>query len=476
VSKPSRRSLPWFKELQGTLDELSKVLQKQLFYMKHVWIVLKQMVVMPKEQRLLNGVTKLPPVLSAGQIQELHLVEVVEDSMGAAEAFLDRFGHQLKWCEGALYLRTGNLWEDVTGDQSRLFDMVSCVSYAKVHVGKGGEEALNVFNREPCGVESILKFIQAQARRKCDAPGFKELVESSTEGRLCFRDGVLDIHSKEFTKWGVELRHRVHPMLMINTDYNPDVPDDDVEFLYNTVFLKPFLPPRAQAGEDAHAEAVEQATYLLSLFARALAGHGDKRFNSLVGKPNSGKGVINAMVTQSFGCYVRTQSINVFQKKSTISGDVRDLQWLAGCQGKRLIFVNEGSKEEGDTDAGVATKVIDGELLKNLSGGGDEFQYRRNYAKSEEKIAPKFLINFMTNNVLVRLDSRLSTPTLCYAPLGLVKYNYRTWQNLKCNEAWESRGAVFEFKCSFANHLDSADATAREAIADIKKDICGEQR
>jgi hypothetical protein len=114
---------------------------------------------MPKEQSLLNGVTNMPPVLSAGQIQELHLVEVVEDSMEAAEAFLDRFGHQLKWCEGTLYLRTGNLWEDVTSDQSRLFDMVSCVSYAKSHGEKDGEEILKVFSREPCGVESILKFI-----------------------------------------------------------------------------------------------------------------------------------------------------------------------------------------------------------------------------------------------------------------------------------------------------------------------------
>jgi hypothetical protein len=81
--------------------------------------------------------------------------------------------------------------------------------------------------------------------------------------------------------------------------------------------------------------------------------------------------------------------------------------------------VNEGSKEEGDTDAGVATKVIDGELLKNLSGGGDEFQYRRNYAKSEEKIAPKFLINFMTNNVLVRLDSSSPPPRYFMPPSAL---------------------------------------------------------
>ena len=211
-----------------------------------------------------------------------------------------------------------------------------------------------------------------------------ELFHSTTKGRLCFLDGVLDFQKRRFYLWSeVDFPYFSTVQIKLNFhDYfhNPNM--DAINEIKEMVFIPLFNSK------------VETA---LQFFSRAFAGCcEDKNFATYVGNRDCGKGILY-LLFEAFESYLKSLSLdNVLCSRVGKQEAKRsvDFFWLLEFEFCRLAF----SQETPTPDSNLK---VNPSLFKKLVSGGDTQTARRNYDRQDTTFKVDFTPFLAGNNSLV---------------------------------------------------------------------------
>ena len=189
-----------------------------------------------------------------------------------------------------------------------------------------------------------------------------EKFHTTTKGRICWLDGIMDFKAQRFYKWDeVDFDYYTCSQIPRNyADYydNPDM--DVVETIKRKIFKNLF------DGD------MEKGLQFLS---RAIAGHcEDKNWATYLGNRNCGKGVLYDVLKYAFGDYVATFELAniLYQRHTNTDEQSRKSYWMLDLQFRRLAISQE-------TPAPEMKLIASGKALKKMAGGNDTHVARRNY-------------------------------------------------------------------------------------------------
>jgi len=206
---------------------------------------------------------------------------------------------------------------------------------------------------------------------------FADRIETSVD-KLLFADGIYDFKTHTFTE-GFD------PEIIffggVPRPFPKQKDEKAIAFVLEKFFRDPFRNPTVG---DA----------LLHWVARAIAGHYEaKKVIVPYGHENTSKGTLIKHLTTTFG----ETLIGSFQGDSLLlrTGDVeatKSLSWVKKFCDTRLSCSSEITVDPGKK------KPINGNLLKQLAGGGDQVTLRTNH-KDEEKVVNKSISFIFVNDL-----------------------------------------------------------------------------
>jgi hypothetical protein len=203
--------------------------------------------------------------------------------------------------------------------------------------------------------KSIAEVVMNLAKENPE-PEFYDKFHSTTRGKLCFKNGVLDFTRRRFTRWeDIKPEDEVFSTTFINRNYNPIKEKAVMEEVVERIF-KPLF-------SDDYETAI-------TMLSRMIAGHvEDKIWALYIGNRNCGKGVLEAYFRSTFGDYITAISSDLFISKGNREGitDVKDMGWLMDCEMRRIAFMSESLEKV----------VSDGNKYKAFMSGGDWKKGRR---------------------------------------------------------------------------------------------------
>lgn len=217
----------------------------------------------------------------------------------------------------------------------------------------------------------------------------------TSKHKLLFKDGIYDSKLRTFTE-GYDPKIVFHGRIDRNCPKwlytKPDDSEECEAFLKvcedtnKILFIDPFTTKQIEGKVN---------TFYQVGLARALMGEVEsKRFYTGVGDTNSGKGVMTMGLTNGFGTFVGTFTVNNLSPSiNNTDDDEKKLGWTVPIRNMRLTISNE---------ANVALR-IDGALLsKVVSGGTDPIKARKLHENA---------IEFIPKNTLLILANDLPTIT-----------------------------------------------------------------
>ena len=210
---------------------------------------------------------------------------------------------------------------------------------------------------------------------------FEQKFYDSTEGKLCFKNGVLFIETKQFFKWTDKETEEIYTNCMIGYDYVKI--DSEVEELYKRV-LDPIFDDNIHLRNE-----------FLRVTARALAcDYKDKYWTLATGERNSGKGLITHIFQTVFGPYVSTfEPGNLVLNFHTQDDVEKSNGWKIPFAEKRLLFANEIKMAKNSK--------LDGTVIKSIASGGDTFTARYLHQNSMLYKCRAHMIMFNNDNPLI---------------------------------------------------------------------------
>jgi hypothetical protein len=225
---------------------------------------------------------------------------------------------------------------------------------------------------------------------------------SSTKGKICFNDGVLDFINKKFITWEdvnkiTEEKDKIYTTVKINKNFknyfenpNQKTMDDITTKVFNTAFG-------------------DKTNLIFHFLSRAIAGHfEDKRYATYLGNRNCGKGVLYDLLKCAFEDYVKTFELgNLLYNRQTIGQENIDcskkLYWLIDLEFTRLAI----NQEIPDSISGLK---VNGKMWKKITGGGDTIVARRNYDRKDTHFTSDATF-YVAGNHSLNFDSNDCTET-----------------------------------------------------------------
>ena len=287
--------------------------------------------------------------------------KIVFNDNHAGKSAYKRFRSSFKFCKGQLFVKTGNIW-------SMNVDIVE--SKMRINLSDLGLKAVdrkgNLSNY--CG-----NYTRCEAVRKCTMDiiysrpddAFYNLLHSTTKGKMCFKNGVYDFHSKRFDLWTSDWikEHPVYSCIQVDRDYNANVDAKTKEEVRKTII------------DDVFGD---QANNYLHFLGRAMAGEiQDKVWGLFLGNRDCGKGVNVGMARNALGDYVGEFESDRLMCEQFAEIDSKKNGWLIPYQFKRIMFSNELQRD----DKGKRFK-LNSKLIKSINSGGDEMEARALYSNT----------------------------------------------------------------------------------------------
>lgn len=319
-----------------------------------------------------------------------------ENEDAASDLIIEDLRDRLKYSNSRIFIRKDRIWiSDFSAIENYLLVFIASSNIKKMN--QKGEWTSFAQNHNPA--RCILRLVLSKIRERTeDDAKFYDSLHSTTKARLCFRDGVLDMPSRQFHLWD-ELPFEINSTTMIPYDYADYYKTPDRE-LAKHILEKVFSP------------LFEENTPLaLQFLARAIAGHAeDKNWMSFVGKRDCGKGVIYDGLATAFGKYVQA-----FELGNILTGDkdvqeseiARKLYFLLDYEFVRVAIAQETPSRE-------STKKLNGQLFKKIQSGGDMLIARRNYDTRDTYFRTMMSLVSMGNNDLKLTDSDIMEHCLAF--------------------------------------------------------------
>jgi hypothetical protein len=307
---------------------------------------------------------------------ELVPSDVIVDDLYAAKEFVKIMGDRMVFTDDALYVfdETTGLWSNKDQCIRYYIDKYgSKLKFRQVDLDTGKEKVSNYSGREN-SLRNMLRFVPTF----CICDDFFNKNIDTSRGKWLFSNGIYDLDTNEFSSG-------FNPAIVFKDRINRPFPtkrnDDLVKLVKKILFEDPFMSHEMDASD-----------YLRIAIVRAL--HGDyraKQFYFCVGKSNAGKGVLADALKASFGGYVGSFNAKSLAYNDNSTADsAKQLSWVFGIKDKRMAISSEISM----------SKAFDGNLLKSLASGGDEFDARKNH-QDEVKVVNRSTMFCFNNDIPV---------------------------------------------------------------------------
>jgi hypothetical protein len=289
--------------------------------------------------------------------------KIANTDLEAANILFGELKDVLKSYNRRVFYYTDNIW---VCDESVEDVLLGYVMNSNIKSKGAREGTFLPFVEEYSQAKNVLKTLMIKIKNENNDPDLYHKFHSTTKGKLCFNDGVLDLKNHCFTKWADVPRFTIYSTQKINLDIG--------HILFNPP-LAAVAELKSKLFEPKYGNNENIFYWFLS---RAIAGHNeDKRWATYLGNRNCGKGVEYDLLKAAFGPYVSTFELgNLLYCRKTAGMENLDStkknSWLLDLEFVRLAV----SQEIPDAKSGL---IMNGKLLKKISGGGDEIIARRNY-------------------------------------------------------------------------------------------------
>jgi hypothetical protein len=354
---------------------------------------------------------------------------VIVDDVYAAKAFVKLMEGKIVYTDNALYVfdDTTGLWTCEKHDVRRCIHKFDDELKFR-QLDEAGKE--KVFNYS--GKESHMNNMLQNVPTFCVCDDFFYKNMDTSRGKWLFSNGIYDLDTEVFTE-GFD------PLIVFKDRIDRPFPthrkEEFVSLVKRILFEDTFM-----------SDEIETSDCLRVAIARALYGdYRAKQFYFCVGKSNAGKGVLADALKSAFGGYVGTFNAKALAYNDNSSADAaKQLSWVFGIKDKRMAISNEVSM----------SKAFDGNMLKMLASGGDEFDARKNHKDEVKAINRSTLFCFVNDIPTINpLDDGGINRVRC------MEFNcvFKDAMEVDGEKEFE-RAADKEIKDKFANNLDYQDA------------------
>lgn len=287
---------------------------------------------------------------------------MAETDKRAADIIYNAIRHRVIFCDGMFYFKEHNCWTFCDGkNATHMSKLRNIIQHHTNILDNNGAP----FSQTTKGAGSILTALILLFEAKPDNTLTRKF-RTTTIGKLCFKDGVLNLAENRFYKWSEIPPDTYYSPIQIDrpfADYfkNPD------EAVIREIQQKLFIDT---LGE-------KQGNLFLKFLARRAGGHYvDKHWAQWIGNRNSGKGVIYEIMKNALGGYVEPFELNnLIVSKHGVRGEVPEkaMAFALPLQHARIAVAQEAQPSSGETR-------LNGMVIKKLMSGGDTCIAKLNYS------------------------------------------------------------------------------------------------
>ena len=221
----------------------------------------------------------------------------------------------------------------------------------------------------------------------------EKLNSDNNRGFLLFKNGVLDCFKMEMLPFNA----KYHFTKRINREF-----DIDKDYTKDMEMVKQKIFETAYTTGDGDTEKMD---YFMEILAIALMEGGvDKKYLTMLGETNSGKGVLTAFLQNAFDEFVSTFNTSVLMvgQNSNLE-DASKWRFLTKCYDTRIMIGNEIAIQSDDTTNAFGHKKkterpLNIDMIKTLVSGGDAVEARR-MRENEITIVNKAFVLMLANDM-----------------------------------------------------------------------------
>ena len=221
----------------------------------------------------------------------------------------------------------------------------------------------------------------------------EKLNSDNNRGFLLFKNGVLDCFNMEMLPFDPSY----HFTKRINRDFCiEDVKEDVMKDVKEKIF------DTAYTTGDGNTEKLD---YFLEILSIALMEGGvDKKYLTMLGSTNSGKGVLTQFLINAFDEFISTFNTSVLMvgQNSNLE-DASKWRFLTKCYDTRIMIGNEIAIQSDDTTDAFGhrkktERPLNIDMIKTLVSGGDQIEARR-MRENEITIVNKAFLLMLANDL-----------------------------------------------------------------------------
>ena len=230
-------------------------------------------------------------------------------------------------------------------------------------LSKTGSKALTIVR-----LTAVMKHIEGA----CNEPDWLNDNANSSLGYILYKNGYYDFKQGKFYE---EYTPDIVFMWRLNYDYNYTIDNDYVDSIRRRFFYEPL--------------GVDVGDYYLEQLSRAVAGDVIKKFFLCIGSSgDNGKSTITNILNSVLGKGFSAFNAGVFIQTKSTADEAAKNRWSLLLRYCRIIASNE-----------IDTKnIIDGNILKKHSSGGDSLQ-GRGHGEAETSYMPHYLCLLFQNDI-----------------------------------------------------------------------------
>ena len=307
---------------------------------------------------------------------------VIEDDNDGASLIYEKIKDRFKFCGGNIYFKQNNVWinSKKTVDNHLIHFILTKTNLQKMTEGKKPKP--KPYSTNISGAKALREALCSKVIVEGEDNTLLQKFTTTTRGRLCFLDGVLDMTYKneiviknkkkqitkkgKFYKWD-EIDFEYYTPVQIKRNF--------AEFFENPNFII-CNHIEKQIFQNLFGQDYKKA---LEFFARGVAGHfEDKAWSLYIGNRNCGKGVVDTLAKSALGEYhANVDAQNLLCSKSGFLKQEqaeKQMAFALDFQFARLTF----SQELPPPDKNKNMKM-NSVMIKKLVSGGDPLKAKRNY-------------------------------------------------------------------------------------------------
>lgn len=364
---------------------------------------------------------------------------VIIDDIFAAKYFANLMGENIVFTDDYLFVFDDELglWtKDNVSIRKYIVKYENDLKFRQYDNNTGKEKIYNYSGIEK-NVVNMLKNVPVFCVNK---DFFKKYADSS-RGKLLFSNGIYDFDNDTFTE-GFD--PNIVFVDRIDRPFPTTRKEHYVKLVKKILFEDTFMSDEMEASD-----------FLRIGFARGLYGdYRAKKFYFCVGTSNAGKGVLTDALKAAFGGFVGTFNAKALAYNDKNGSDAaKQLSWVFGIKDKRIAISNEVSM----------SSAFDGNMIKSLASGGDEFDARRCHI-DEVKVINRSTMFCLINDIppINPYDKGVDNRVNC------VEYKCVFNEDGEINHDFE-RLADKEIKDKFNKDIDYQDALVHLMIDSYKE-------